>query len=54
MLDGLVHFLSAAGVLVIWVGTRQMSSRVLRLALKKLGFRIESGTRCEGGVTMSA
>ena len=53
-LDGLVHFLSAAGVIVIWVGPRQMSSRALRLALKKFGFRIESGTRCEGGVAISA
>jgi hypothetical protein len=53
-LDRLVHFLSAAGVLVMWIGPRQMSGRALRVALKKFGFRIEAGTRCEGGVAISA
>jgi hypothetical protein len=45
---------AAAGVLVIWVGPHQTSVRWLRLALENLGFRIESGTRCEGGVAISA
>jgi hypothetical protein len=54
-IDWLVHFLSAAGVLVVWVGTHErMPSRTLRLALERLGFRIESGTCCENGVAISA
>jgi hypothetical protein len=54
-LAGLVHFLSTAGVLVVWVGVRdRMPNRTLRLALGRLGFRIESGTCCENGVAISA
>jgi hypothetical protein len=54
-LDWLVHFLSAAGVLVVWVGSHEcMANRALRLALERLGFRIESGTYCENGVAISA
>jgi hypothetical protein len=54
-LDGLVHFLSTAGVLVVWVGARdRMLIQMLRLALDRLGFRIEAGTTCETGVTISA
>jgi hypothetical protein len=54
MLEGLVHFLSAAGILVVWIGPHQTSVRWLSLALEKLGFRIESGTCCENGVILSA
>jgi hypothetical protein len=54
-LDWLVHFLSAAGVLVIWVGPHErMPNQTLSLALKRLGFRIESGTSCENGVAIAA
>jgi hypothetical protein len=54
-LNWLVHFLSAGGVLVIWVGPNEgMSNRTLRLALGRLGFRIESGTCCENGVAVCA
>jgi hypothetical protein len=54
-LDGLVHFLSIAGVLVVWIGTRdRIPIQMLRLALERLGFRIEAGTTCETGVTISA
>ena len=54
-LNWLVHFLSAGGVLVIWAGPHEgMPNRTLRLALGKLGFRIESGTCCENGVVVSA
>ena len=54
-LDWLVHFVSAAGVLVIWVGPHErMPNRMLRLALEGLGFRIESGTCCENGVAVCA
>jgi hypothetical protein len=54
-LDQLVHFLSAAGVLVVWVGCHErMPNRTLRLALQRLGFRIESGTCCENGVAVCA
>lgn len=54
-LHGLVHFLSAGGVLVIWIGSQErMPDRKLRLALNRLGFRIESGTVCESGVAFAA
>jgi hypothetical protein len=54
-LDWLVHFLSAPGVLVAWVGPHAgIPNRSLRLALGKLDFRIELGTVCEHGVAISA
>jgi hypothetical protein len=54
-LDWLVHFLSPAGVLVVWVGPHErMPHQALRLALEKLGFRIEVGTCCENGLAISA
>jgi hypothetical protein len=54
-LDQLAHFLSAAGVLVVWLGPgERMPGRTLRLALERLGFRIESGTCCENGVAVCA
>jgi hypothetical protein len=54
-LDWLVHFLRPAGALVIWVGPHErMPHQTLRLALEKLGFRIEVGTCCENGVAISA
>jgi hypothetical protein len=55
ILDRLVHFISANGVLVVWVGPHErMPDRKLRIALDKLGFRIESGTVCENGVAVAA
>jgi hypothetical protein len=54
-LEGLVHFLSSVGVLVVWVAARdRISIQLLRLALDRLGFRIEAGTACETGVAISA
>jgi hypothetical protein len=51
----LVPFLSGAGVLVVWAGTHErMPNRTLRLAVEKLGFRIESATCCENGVAVCA
>jgi hypothetical protein len=55
ILDRLVHFLSAAGVLVVWVGSHErLSNGALRRMLDRLGFRIEAGTSCENGVAISA
>ena len=54
-LDGLVHFLSTTGVLVVWVGAPdRIPFQMLRLALDRLGFRIEACTTCENGVAISA
>jgi len=54
-LNWLVHFLRAGGVLVIWVGPhKRLPNRRLGLALERLGFRIESGTRRENGVAVCA
>ena len=54
-LDRLVHFLSIRGILVVWVGPHErMPDRKLRIALGKLGFRIESGIVCENGVAIAA
>jgi hypothetical protein len=54
-LDHLVHFLNAVGVLVVWVGPHErIPNRMLRSALERLRFRIESGTCCENGVAVCA
>jgi hypothetical protein len=54
-LGGLVHFLSTAGVLVVWIGADdRLPVQMLRLALDRLGFRIEAGTACDTGVAISA
>jgi hypothetical protein len=51
----LVPFLSSVGVLVVWAGPHErMPNRTLRLAVEKLGFRIESATCCENGVAVCA
>ena len=53
--DRLVHYLSAAGVLVLWIGPyERMANQMLGSALQRLGFRIESGTRCENGIAIAA
>ena len=54
-LDWLVHFLAPAGVLVIWIAVSESTSqRKLRSMLTKLGFRLEAGTDCEGGLAIAA
>jgi hypothetical protein len=54
-LDQVAHLLSAAGVLVVWLGPHERTpNRALRPALERLGFRIESGTCCENGVAVCA
>lgn len=54
-LDRLVHYLSAAGVLVLWIGPHErMPDQALRLAFGRLGFRIEAGTTCEDGIAVAA
>jgi hypothetical protein len=52
-LDWLVHFLSPTGVLVIWMDIAP-GHRELRSAIERLGFRIETRTRCENGFAISA
>jgi hypothetical protein len=52
-LNGLAHFLSAAGFLVVCV-TAPDRIRLLGSALKRLGFRIEARTESEIGATLSA
>lgn len=54
-LDWLVHLLSDAGVVVVWVSRHErMPHQTLRLALERLGFRIKSATTCDHGVAISA
>ncbi|HUI96787.1 MAG TPA: hypothetical protein VLX44_13600 [Xanthobacteraceae bacterium] len=51
----LVPFLSASGVLVVWVGLRDpLLNQQLRKTLARLGFRIESGTGCGNGIAVAA
>ena len=52
-LDWLVHFLSPTGVLLIWIDT-PLGARRLRSAVERLGFRAETGVRCENGFATSA
>jgi hypothetical protein len=52
-LDWLVHFLSPTGALGIWVGSAELGSQQkLKMALDRLGFRIESGSRVEHGIAV--
>ena len=52
-LNGLAHFLSAAGFLVVCVTARDRI-QLPGSALKRLGFRIEARTCCENGLDISA
>jgi|SRR5215831_11434305 len=52
-LDWLVHFLAPSGVLVIWIDAAP-GHRKLRSAIERLGFHVETGTRCENGFAVSA
>ena len=54
-LDRLVHYLTASGVLVFWIGPHErMANKLLGTALRRLGFRIELGTQCENGIAIAA
>jgi hypothetical protein len=54
-LGWLVHFLSATGILVVWIGPHErMPIQSLSLVLGELGFCIALGTVCENGVAISA
>jgi len=54
-LGWLVHFLAPAAVLVVWLDSSEPSrNRKLGSMLEQLGFMIESGTRCEQGLVVSA
>jgi hypothetical protein len=53
--DWLVHFLSPTGVLCIWIGSAELGAHQrLKMALDRLGFRIESGSRVEHGIAVCA
>jgi hypothetical protein len=55
VLDRLVHVLSSAGVLVVWLASRDhAASGKLRSLLARLAFRIESGAVCGNGVAIAA
>lgn len=54
-LDWLVHFLAPTSVLVIWIDTSESTDqRKLGSILERLGFQLEAGTRCEGGLAVAA
>jgi hypothetical protein len=54
-LEWLVHFLSPTGVLVIWVRSVELGAQQkLKMALDRLGFRIESGSQVENGIAVCA
>ena len=54
-LDRLAHYLGSAGVLVLWIGPHErIANQMLGLVVQRLGFRIESGTRCENGFAIAA
>ena len=54
-LDWLVHFLAPSSVLVIWIDASESTNqRKLGSILEKVGFRLEAGTRCEGGLAIAA
>ncbi len=54
-LDWLVHFLCRTGVLGIWVGSAERGAQEkIKLALDRLGFRIQAGGRVEHGIALCA
>jgi hypothetical protein len=55
-LDWLVHFLSASGVLVIWIDAAISTARRRELwsAIERFGFHVETETRCGSGFACSA
>lgn len=56
-LDWFVHFLSPAGVLVLWIDDAIDTApgrRHLRAAVDRFGFRVEVETRCGSGLAISA
>jgi hypothetical protein len=53
ILDWLVHFVTPMGVLVIWIDAAP-EQRKLHAAIEKLGFHVETGTRCQNGFVVSA
>src|SRR5258708_12778944 len=54
-LDGLVEFLSPAGMLVVWVDPQKASANeTLRLSLERRGFVVEDGTIHECGCAVLA
>jgi hypothetical protein len=53
-LDWLVHFVRASEVLAVRIATEEFSQRRLDLMLRRLGFRSEASTCCEGGIAISA
>jgi hypothetical protein len=54
-LDWLVHFLDPASVLVIRIEAPERdASRKLNSLLRRLGFQVEAGTRCEHALALSA
>jgi hypothetical protein len=54
-LNGLVPFLAPESVLVVWLDSREGADHGrLRSILEQAGFRVEAGTRCEGGIVVSA
>ena len=51
----LVPFLSATGVLVVWIGSRErLLNQTLRNTLGHLRFRIEAGAGCGIGIAVAA
>jgi hypothetical protein len=54
-LNGLVPFLAPESVLVVWLDSGECADHGrLRSILEKAAFRVEAGTRCEGGIAVSA
>jgi len=54
-LHWLVHFLGPKGVMAIWISRDEKApERKLRTLLRRLGFRVETGTICENGVAVLA
>lgn len=55
LLGRVVPFLTSQAILAVWVGFAERR-RALRLQalLERMGFRIEVGTKCEGGFILAA
>ena len=55
LIDRVVPYLNTRASVSMWIGSYELArAQTLQIALERLGFRVEAGTRCETGFILSA